>query len=205
MSFFSQAVQLRAVAGVRSRAAYIKPAELFRYLKDIVVAQQVDLVMEKKESFARKVQRDRAKTSNAPASEPESWGEFKQMLPVELTQTLGGQEFCRFVCDIETDAEEEEHVEQGIVVFASSDAKERLMMSQNWLLDRSLKTFSVSFFKQVRISRIVRLPLLVANSNYFMASSISCLPPPPTGDLFPPSLFSCLASQTQSSSSSGGL
>ena len=209
--FFSQAVQLRARAGVRTRAAYIKPAELFRYLKDIVAAQQVDLVMEKKESFARKMRKDKDKAVNAPTSEPESWEEFKQMLPQELKQTLAGQEFCRFLCNIETGAEEdtdavkEENVEQGMVVFASSDAKERLIMSPNWLLYGSLKTFSVSFIKQVQISQILRLPLLVAYSNSFMASSISCLPPPPKEDLSPPSLFSCLTSQTLSSSNSGGL
>ena len=133
------------------------------------------------------------------------------MLPEELKQTLAGQEFCRFVCNIETDADEdtdavrEEHVEQEMVVFASSDAKERLVMSQNWLLYDSLKTFSVSFFKQVQKSQNLRLSSLIADSNSFMYSSISCLPPPPKEDLFPPSLFSCLTSQTLSSSNSGSL
>ena len=139
----------RAVGGVRSRAAYIKPAELFRYLKDIVAAQQVDLVMEKQESFAKKVQRDKAKDSNAPTSDPESWEKFKQMLPEELKQTLAGQEFCRFVCDTET--EDAGAVKEGIVVFMSADGCHRLKKSPNWLLNGQLKTFSVGFFKKVRI------------------------------------------------------
>ena len=146
MSIFSQEVQLRAIAGVRSRAAYIKPAELFRYLNDIVTAQHVDLVMEKQQSFGRKVQRDKAKSSNVPTSDPETWEEFKQMLPEELTKTLAGQEFCRYVCSIETVAEEE----QGLIIFASGDARERLLMSPNWLLNGELRTFSVSFLKQVK-------------------------------------------------------
>ena len=156
---------------MRSRAAYIKPAELFRYLEDIVAAQQVDLVMEKQQSFAKKVQRDKAKVMNAPTSDPESWEEFKQMLPEELTRTLAGQEFCRFVCDIETDGEE--HVEQGMVIFASSDAKERLMMSPNWLLKGKLKPLRVGFLKQVRISsNILRFSSLVADSSSFMVSAL---------------------------------
>ena len=211
MSIFPQAVQLRAVAGVRSRAAYIKPAELFRYLKDIVAAQQVDLVMEKQKSFAKKVQRDKAKALNAPTSDPESWEEFKQMLPEELTQTLAGQEFCRFVCDIETDTEEdtdavnEELVRQGLVVFASADGKERLIKSPNWLRGGEPKTFSVGLFKEVRIFSISRFSLLAADSNSFMDSSLSCLPLPPKEGLSPPSLPSCLTRQSLSSSSSGGL
>ena len=122
-----------------------------------MAAQQVDLVMEKKKSFLRKMLRDKDKTSNVPTSEPESWQDFKQMLPLELTQTLGGQELCCFVCNIETDADEdtdavkEEHVEQGMVVFASSNAKERLTMSPNWLLHGQLNTSRVGFFKQVKI------------------------------------------------------
>ena len=136
---------------MRSRAAYIKPAELFRYLKDIVAAQQVDLVMEQKKSFLRKMLRDKDKTSNVPTSEPESWQDFKQMLPLELTQTLGGQELCCFVCNIETDADEDTDAGQGMVVFASSDAKERLTMSPNWLLHGQLNTSRVGFFKQVKI------------------------------------------------------
>ena len=42
--YFFQAVQLRAMAGVRSRAAFVKPTELFKYLNAIVKAQNVDLV-----------------------------------------------------------------------------------------------------------------------------------------------------------------
>ena len=139
-------VQLRAVGGVRSRAAYTKPAELFRYLEDILAAQHVEN-MEKKESFCRKMYTDKAKASNAPTSDPESWEKFKQMLPEELKQTLAGQEFCRFVCDTET--EDAGAVKEGIIVFASADGCHRLMKSPNWLLNGELKTFS--FFKQVRI------------------------------------------------------
>ena len=139
---------------MRTRAGYIKPAELFRYLADILAAHHLEN-KENQKSFCKKMHRDKAQASNAPNSDPESWEEFKQMLPEELTQTLAGQEFCRFVCDIETDTEEdtdaenEELVQQGMVVFASVDARERLIKSPNWLLGGELKTFS--FFKQVKI------------------------------------------------------
>ena len=155
--------RLWAVGGMRTRAGYIKPAELFRYLADILAAHHVEN-KEKQKSFCKKMHRDKAQASNAPNSDPESWEEFKQMLPEELTQTLAGQEFCRFVCDIETDTEEdtdavnEELVQQGMVVFASVDARERLIKSPNWLLGGELKTFSI--FKQVRIFSILRFPLL---------------------------------------------
>ena len=141
-------VRRRAFGGVRSRAAYIKPAELFRYLEDILAAQDVD--MEKQACFFVKMykDRDKAKASNAPTSDPESWEEFKQMLPEQLKKTLGGHEFCPFVCDIET--EDAEAVKEGIVVFASADSKERLMNSPNWLLEREDDT-TESLFKQVRI------------------------------------------------------
>ena len=189
---------------MRTRAGYIKPAELFRYLEDIFAAHHVEN-KEKQVSFCNKMYK--AQASNAPNSDPESWEEFKEMMPEELTQTLAGQEFCRFVCDIETDTEEdtdaenEELVQQGMVVFASVDARERLIKSPNWLLGGELKTFSI--FKQVRIFNILRFPLLDADSNSFMDSSLSCPPHPPMGGLSPPSLPSFLTSL--SSPSSGDL
>ena len=67
------------------------------------------------------------------------------MFPEELKKTLGDQEFCRFVRDIETEDAE------GMIVFASDNAKERLLKSPNWLLRGEPKTFSVGFFKKVRI------------------------------------------------------
>ena len=119
-------VRLRAVGGVRSRAGYNKSAELFRYLEEILAAQHVEN-MENQSSFAHKMSRDRA-NSNAPSSDPQTWEEFKQMLPQELKQTLlGGQEFCRFVCDLEI--EDSDSVKEGMIVFASDGAKERLLMS----------------------------------------------------------------------------
>ena len=131
-------VRRRAFGGVRSRAAYIEPAELFRYLGNTLAAQHVEN-MEKPHSFHAKMYQYRNKALKAPT--PESWEEFKQFLPEELKQTLGGEEFCSFVCDVETAGE--------MVVFASADAKERLMKSPNWLLGEDLKTFSI--FKKVRI------------------------------------------------------
>ena len=87
----AQVVRLRAVSGVRRRAEYNKSAELFRYLEEILVAQHAENMMKEK-SFADKMRRDRA-NSNAPSSDPQTWKEFKQMLPQELKQTLlGGQE-----------------------------------------------------------------------------------------------------------------
>ena len=127
----------------------MKPAELFSYLEDILAAQDVEN-MEKLTSFIRKmyIDRDKAKASDAPTSDPESWEEFKQMLPEQLKKTLGGHEFCPFVCDIET--EDAEAVKEGIVVFASADSKERLMNSPDWLLERE-EDNTESLFKQVRI------------------------------------------------------
>ena len=144
------------MAGVRSRAAFVKPTELFKYLNAIVEAQHEDLVMVNQAAFRRKIERDRVNSSNAPTTDPESWEEFKQMLPKELTQTLGGEEFCDIVV-IEDDGGEEaelkeRHREQGIVVFASANARLRLINSRNWLLEpleEMAQTFSVSFFKQV--------------------------------------------------------
>ena len=93
---------------MRTSAGYIKPAQLFRYLEDIFAAHHVEN-KEKQVSFCNKMYK--AQASNAPNSDPESWEEFKQMLPEELTQTLAGQEFCRFVCGIETDTEEDTDAE----------------------------------------------------------------------------------------------
>ena len=138
----------RAVGGVRSRAAFIKPAELFRYLGHIVEAQNVENT-EKPHSFQTKMYRSRDKASNVPT--PEFWEEFKQFLPQELKQTLGGQDFCLFFCDIaiEDDAEPEA-AKEGMVLFASADAKERLMKSPNWLMDvAKITNIRVGFFKQV--------------------------------------------------------
>ena len=67
---------------------------------------------------------------------------------MELKRTLGDQEFCRFVRDIEN--EDAGAVKEGIVVFASADSKERLMNSPDWLLEREEDT-TESLFKQVRI------------------------------------------------------
>ena len=131
-------VRRRAFGGVKTRAAYSQPAELFKYHFDILAAQHVE-PMEKPHSFKAKMYQYRNKALKAPT--PESWEEFKQSLPEELKQTLGGEEFCSFVCDVETAGE--------MVVFASADAKERLMKSPNWLLGEDLKTFSI--FKKVRI------------------------------------------------------
>ena len=146
------------MAGVRSRAAFVKPTELFKYLNAIVEAQHEDLVMVNQAAFRRKIERDRVNSSDAPTTDPESWEEFKQMLPKELTQTLGGEEICLFTCDIEVieveggeEAELKER-EQGMVVFASANARSRLVSSPNWLLEpleEMAQTFSVSFFKQV--------------------------------------------------------
>ena len=144
------------MAGVRSRAAFVKPTELFKYLNAIVEAQHEDLVMVNQAAFRRKIERDRVNASNAPTTDPESWEEFKQMLPEELTQTLGGEEFCRVeVIEVEGGEEaelKERHREQGMVVFASANARLRLINSRNWLLEpleEMAQTFSVSFFKQV--------------------------------------------------------
>ena len=137
------------MAGVRSRAAFVKPTELFKYLNAIVKAQHEDLVMVNQAAFRRKIERDRVNSSDAPTTDPESWEEFKQMLPEELTQTLGGEEFCRFEV-IEDEGGEE--AEQGMVVFASANARLRLINSRNWLLEpleEMAQTLSVSFFKQV--------------------------------------------------------
>ena len=71
------------------------------------------------------------------------------MLPEELTQTLGGEEFCRFEVIKDEGGEE---AEQGMVVFASANARLRLVNSRNWLLEpleEMAQTLSVSFFKQV--------------------------------------------------------
>ena len=135
-------VRLRAGAGVRSRAKYNKNAELFRYLEKIVTAQHVEN-MEKEKSFAEKMRKDKA-NSNAPTFDPESWEEFKQMLPQELKQTLAGQEFCCFVCDI---AETEDAVKEGMIVFASDNSKERMLKSPHWLLEG--KWMENGLFKQV--------------------------------------------------------
>ena len=138
-----QVVQLRAVGGVRSRAGYNSRVELFGYLENILGVQHVEN-MEKKDSFLSKMSRDKANTST-PTSRPESWEEFKQTLPKELKETLGGEDFCD-ISDMEDAAKE------GLVVFASADGKERLTKSPNWLLNGGeLGTFSVNFFKQVRI------------------------------------------------------
>ena len=125
------------------------------------------------------------------------------MLPQELKQTLlGGQQFCRFVCDIEN--EDSDAVKEGMIVFASDDAKDRLLLSPNWLLEG--KWMENSFFKQVRTSNILRFPsLLVADSNSFLDSSTSCLPLQPMENLSPLSMRSCLTSQSLSFSSSGSL
>ena len=100
--------------------------------------------------------KDRVNSSNALTTDPESWEEFKQMLPEELTQTLGGEEFCRFEVIEDEGGEEaelkERHREHGMVVFASANARSRLINSRNWLLEpleEMAQTLSVSFFKQV--------------------------------------------------------
>ena len=59
----------------------------------------VQEIREKPHSFHAKMYKSRDKASKAPT--PESWEEFKQFLPEELKQTLGGQDFCPFVCDAE--------------------------------------------------------------------------------------------------------
>ena len=98
--------------------------------------------IEERGSFLKKMVNDknRNKALTAPTSDPEFWEEFL-FLPEELKETLGGEDFCSFVCDAESAGE--------MVVFASADAKERLMKSPNWLLGEDLKTFSI--FKKVRI------------------------------------------------------
>ena len=134
-------VRRRAFGGVKTRAAYSQPAELFKYHFDILAAQHVE-PMEKPHSFKAKMYQYRNKALKAPT--PESWEEFKQ-LPEELKQTLGGEDFCPFVCDVET----EEAGAEEMLIFASANAKERLMKSPNWLLGEDLKTFNI--FKKVRI------------------------------------------------------
>ena len=104
--------------------------------------------MEKPHSFKAKMYQYRNKALKAPT--PESWEEFKQFLPAEaeLKETLGGEDFCPFVCDIET--ENAEAVKRGMVVFASAESKERLVMSPNWLLDvDEISNIRIGFFKQV--------------------------------------------------------
>ena len=130
---------------MRTRAGYIKPAELFRYLEDIFAAHHVEN-KEKQVSFCNKMYK--AQASNAPNSAPESWEEFKEMMPEELKRTLGGEEFCEF-CDVEI--EDAGAVEEGMVVFASADGRERLMMSPNWLLGEEVLPEELSIFKKVRI------------------------------------------------------
>ena len=137
----------RAVGGVRSRAAFIKPAELFRYLGHILAAQNVENT-EHPHSFQTKMYRSRDKASNVPT--PEFWEEFKQFLPQELKQTLGGQDFCLFFCDIAIEDDAEEAVREGMVLFASAEAKERLINSPHWMMDvAKISNIRVDFFKQV--------------------------------------------------------
>ena len=136
--------------GVRTRAAYNKPAELLNYLEHILAAQNTENPWQFA-SFQAKMYRSRGpnyKASRAPT--PESWEEFKESLPKELKQTLGGQDFFLFFCNITTIEDDAEAVKEGMVLFASADAKERLMKSPNWLMDvAKITNIRVGFFKQV--------------------------------------------------------
>ena len=62
------------------------------------------------------MQKEKAKSTTS-----RSWEELRQILPQDLTRDAGRSEFCRFVCNIETEAEEDtDVVKEGMVVFTSS-------------------------------------------------------------------------------------
>ena len=89
-------MELEAIAEVRDRAGDAKPRQLFKDLTKIVATDNNEVVNVKQRHFARKMRRERRKTSNLPGTDPKTWTDFKAFLPEELTETLGGEEFARW-------------------------------------------------------------------------------------------------------------
>ena len=80
----------------RSQAKDKKPRKLFGDLTN-VVEQQGEMVDITQDTFGRKMRRERRASSSLPGRDPISWTQFKALLPMELQQTVAGEEFTRLL------------------------------------------------------------------------------------------------------------
>ena len=93
----TQVVHLRALDEARTGAKDKKPRVLFKELTNTVSGQNGEVVTVTQETFGRKMRRERRASSNLPGQDPVSWTQFKALLPVELTKTIDGEDWARFV------------------------------------------------------------------------------------------------------------